>query len=108
MAKTIKIELAKENPQGVGWFYGYVELPAEEHEIRDAYQKARITDNDNAYHDITILDCPRLPELTQIRIDGATIDELNFLAKRLDSLTDEECDKVYHFILSLIRVFLCK
>ena len=35
MAKTIKIELAKENPQGVGWFYGYVELPAEEHEIRD-------------------------------------------------------------------------
>ena len=92
MAKTIKIELAKENPQGVGWFYGYVELPAEEHEIRDAYQKARITDNDNAYHDIAILDCPRLPELTQIRIDGATIDELNFLAKRLDSLTDEECD----------------
>ena len=34
--KTLTIELSHENPLGDGYFYAMLDLPAEEHEIRDA------------------------------------------------------------------------
>lgn len=33
--KTLTIELSHENPLGDGYFYAMLDLPAEEHEIRD-------------------------------------------------------------------------
>ncbi len=44
MEKTMQIELANEDVQHHRWYYAYLDLPAEEHEIRDAYQRARISD----------------------------------------------------------------
>ncbi len=88
--KTLRIEIAKENPEAGGYFYSTLALPAAEHEIRDALQKARIGRSDGEYLDITITGSLYAHDLEHIRIDSPTIDELNFLAKRLTALEDIE------------------
>ena len=89
MAKQIKLEIAAENPESRSWLYADLQLPAEEHEIRDAFQRARITSPDT-YHEFSIYECEAIPALPFRRLDFPTLDELNFLAKRLDSLNEEE------------------
>ena len=89
MAKQIKLEIARENPEAGNWLYADLQLPAEEHEIRDAYQRARITGSD-VYHEYSIYECEAIPMLPFRRLDAPTMDELNFLAKRLDGLNEEE------------------
>ena len=89
MAKQIKLEIARENPEAGNWLYADLQLPADEHEIRDAYQRARITGSD-VYHEYSIYECEAIPMLPFRRLDAPTIDELNFLAKRLDGLNEEE------------------
>lgn len=42
------------------------------------------------YQAVSILYFPPLPDLEHIRLDSATVEELNFLAQRLDSLPDEQ------------------
>ncbi len=92
MEKTMQIELANEDVQHHRWYYAYLDLPAEEHKIRDAYQRARLSDGYDAPKDIAVLSCARLPEVVDARLDSPTVDELNFLAKRLASLTEDELD----------------
>lgn len=89
MAKQIKLEIAAENPESRSWLYADLQLPAEEHEIRDAFQRARITSPDT-YHEFSIYECEAIPALPFRRLDSPSLDELNFLAKRLDSLNEEE------------------
>lgn len=89
MAKQIKLEIAAENPESRSWLYADLQLPAEEHEIRDAFQRARITRPDT-YHEFSIYECEAIPALPFRRLDSPSLDELNFLAKRLDSLNEEE------------------
>ena len=89
MAKQIKLEIARENPNAGNWLYADLQLPAEEHEIRDAFQRARITEF-GTYHEYSIYECEAIPMLPFRRLDSPTIDELNHLAKRLDSLTENE------------------
>ena len=89
MAKQIKLEIARENPEARNWLYADLQLPAEEHEIRDAFQRARITSSDT-YHEFSIYECEAIPLLPFRRLDSPSLDELNFLAKRLDALNDEE------------------
>ena len=89
MSKQIKLEIAAENPESRSWLYADLQLPAEEHEIRDAFQRARITSPDT-YHEFSIYECEAIPALPFRRLDFPTLDELNFLAKRLDSLNEEE------------------
>ena len=89
MAKRIKLEIARDNPEARNWLYADLQLPAEEHEIRDAFQRARITSSDT-YHEFSIYECEAIPLLPFRRLDSPSLDELNFLAKRLDALNDEE------------------
>ncbi len=89
MAKQIKLEIAAENPESRSWLYADLQLPAEEHEIRDAFQRARITSPDT-YHEFSIYECEAIPALPFRRLDSPSLDELNYLAKRLDSLNEEE------------------
>lgn len=87
MAKCVfQIELAHENPAGNGYFYSYLNLPAEDHEIRDALQKARITSSDDGFYDIRITRSYGLDELTNTRLDSPTIGELNFLSRRIQAM----------------------
>ena len=90
MKKMMLIELSHENPAGKNYFYATLSLPATEYEIRDAYQKARITGEDDTYQDITVLECSLMEDLHEKRLDSPTLDELNFLAKRLAALDEEE------------------
>ena len=79
------VELSAENPAG-GYFYAELDLPATEGELRDAMHKLR----NSGFGDITILNCPAIPELSDTRLDVPTIDELNFFAERVSELSDEE------------------
>ena len=89
MAKQIKLEIARVNPVAGNWLYADLQLPADELEIRDAYQRARITRSD-IFHQYQVYECEAIPMLPFRRLDAPTMDELNFLAKRLDGLNEEE------------------
>ena len=84
------IELSNEYPGSGGYYYTELELPAEEYEFRDVLQRIRATGRENRNPDISILNCKLLPELSDVRLDSPTLDELNFFAKRLDALGLEE------------------
>lgn len=84
------IELVTEYEGLDGYYYADLDLPAEDYAIRDALQKARAVLRQDGYQEISILNCDLLPGLSDVRLDSPTLDELNFFAKRLDSLNDEE------------------
>ena len=88
--KTIKIELCTEKKNSTEHFYSSVWLPAKDYEIMDAYHKARITTEPDVNMDVRIESCPLLPELVGTRLDSPTMDELNFFARRLASLNQDE------------------
>lgn len=91
MKDKLRIELASENRLGRDTFYAELDLPATAEQIKDAKQRARFTDDgDMIYRAVSILYFPLLPDLEHIRLDSATVEELNFLAQRLDSLSDEQ------------------
>lgn len=72
------------------YIYTDLILPATAMQIEDALQKARITDSYDDMTDISIINCPYLPELTNTRIDGVNIKELNLFAKRVAILSKYE------------------
>ncbi|MBQ8322867.1 MAG: hypothetical protein IJX91_02755 [Clostridia bacterium] len=88
--KTIKIELCTEKKNSTEHFYSSVWLPAKDYEIMDAYHKARITTEPDVNMDVRIESCPLLPELVGTRLDSPTMEELNFLARRLGELNEDE------------------
>lgn len=100
--KTLTIELSHENPLGDGYFYAMLDLPAEEYEIRDAIQRARMIGREESFRSIGILDCGAWPELLYYRLDSPSIDELNFFAKLSDYcvLTNMD-DNGYDFYISV-------
>ena len=87
--KTV-IELTAENTQyGFPEFYTQVELPADDLTIYDTLQKLRAVDRDTRV-EINVINSPFLPELTDTRIDGASINELNILAEQLELLYGDD------------------
>jgi len=92
--KIMRLELSAENSIHGGYYYSELLLPAADYEIKDAMQMARAVGRENAVQ-FSIYDCEILPELQDVRLDTTSIDELNFLAKRLVSLTDEELPIYY-------------
>ena len=57
-------------------------------------QRTRAVGRENTV-EVSILECDILPELQDIRLDTFSLDELNFLAKRLASLPNEELPVFY-------------
>ena len=92
--KNMDLELSAEDPIYGGFNYAELSLPAADYEIKDAMQKLCAVGRENEV-EISISDCDILPELQDIRFDTFSLDELNFLAKRLTSLTDEELPVFY-------------
>lgn len=88
--KAITIELSNENPFSKGYFYATLELPATEYEIRDALQQLRQKSAHITPDQISVYDSKYIPQLDDRRLDSPTIDELNFLAKRLVSMDEDE------------------
>ena len=83
-------EIATVNSITREYIYTDLILPATVMQIEDALQKARITDSYDDMTDISIINCPYLPELTNTRIDGVNIKELNLFAKRVAILSKYE------------------
>jgi len=88
--KTFRVELATENAPRGRFYFANLDLPAKDHEILDAHQRARSFTAAAGYQDIVITRCDVLPQLTDVRLDAPTMEELNFLAERLESLSQEE------------------
>ena len=92
--KIMRLELSAEKALNGGYYYSELLLPAADYEIKDAMQRTRAVGRENTV-EVSILECDILPELQDIRLDTFSLDELNFLAKRLVSLTDEEMPVFY-------------
>lgn len=92
--KIMRLELSAENPVHGGYYYAELLLPAADYELKDAMQRARAVGRENTV-EVSILECDILPELQDIRLDTFSLDELNFLAKRLSSLPNEELPVFY-------------
>lgn len=88
--EKMEIELSAENPFGSGYFYATLELPATIPQIFDAMQRARFAARGKQFTEVSILHAPYMEGLEDMRLDFTSIEELNFLAKRLDTLPDEE------------------
>lgn len=87
--KIIRLELSAEKPANDGYYYAGLSLPAEDYEILDTMQKLRAVGREEDVW-ISVMECNALPVLENVRLDSPTIDELNFFAKRLASMTEEE------------------
>ena len=81
--KVLRIELARGRSHENGYYYSTLDLPAEEYEIRDALQRARISGAHLNHPDLSIRYCEDISELQGLRLDAPTIDELNFLSRRI-------------------------
>ena len=92
--KIMRLELSAEKPVHGGYYYAELLLPAADYELKDAMQRTRAVGRENTV-EVSILECDILPELQDIRLDTFSLDELNFLAKRLASLPDEELPVFY-------------
>lgn len=92
--KIMRLELSAEKALNGGYYYAELLLPAADYEIKDAMQRTRAVGRENTV-EVSILECDILPELQDIRLDTFSLDELNFLAKRLASLPNEELPVFY-------------
>ena len=97
--KVLRIELARERSHENGYYYSSLDLPAEGYEIQDALQRARISGAHMNHHDLSIRYCEDIPELQGLRLDAPTIDELNFLSKRIAGMDLME-RRLYASVLS--------
>lgn len=88
--EKMRAELSAENPLGSGYFYADLELPATIPQIFDAMQRARFSAHDSQFTEVSILYAPYMEGLEDMRLDYSSIEELNFLAKRLNELPDNE------------------
>lgn len=87
--EIMRLDLSAERPRNNGYYYTELSLPAEDYEILDAMQKLRAVGREDDVW-ISVLECGALPELENVRLDSPTLDELNFFAKRLASMSEEE------------------
>lgn len=92
--KIMRLELSAENPVHGGYYYAELLLPAADYELKDAMQRTRAVGRESTV-EVSILECDILPELQDIRLDTFSLDELNFFAKRLGSLPNEELPVFY-------------
>ncbi len=92
--KIMRLELSAEKALNGGYYYAELLLPAADYELKDAMQRARAVGRENTV-EVSILECDILPELQDIRLDTFSLDELNFFAKRLASLPNEELPVFY-------------
>ena len=88
--KAFMIEMSYEHPVMRQVQFASLHLPATEYEMRDALQKMRATKDALTDREYSIYNCEIIPQLNEVRLESASLDELNFLARRLISLNDDE------------------
>ena len=58
--------------------------------LRDAEQRARLPRDPDPPPEIVVISCPDLPQLLECRLDYPSTEEMNFLASRMEQLTENE------------------
>lgn len=89
MNKNLVVEIAAEKPFKKGYSYARLGFPATAAEIADLKHRARLTGRDNVFTDIRVLKSHNLKSLVGARINTWSYKELNFLAHRLQNMSDE-------------------
>jgi len=87
--KRIEVELSAASPIASWNYYAELTLPAQEYEVQDALQRVRAADREQEVS-VSILECEPFPLLADAELDSPSIHELNFLAKRMAGLSDDE------------------
>ena len=83
------LEISTEKLHKQEYHYADLILPATDGQIEDAMQRARAIGREG-HMQLSVISCPKLPELTDTRLDAPTIKELNFLAERLEKLSESQ------------------
>lgn len=86
----MSVTIITEAPDGKGYFYSSLELPATSIQIENALHKARWLKHMNGFTDINIDSCDALQCLIGKVLETADIWELNCFAKRIQELSKEE------------------
>ena len=89
MEKTLKLEISHTTSSGKV-YYGTLELPASELEIEDSLHQIRTEYERQDLDELSVYHCKPLRGLLGKRLDSPTIKELNFFAKRLALLNEDE------------------
>lgn len=84
------MQLVVANPFNGDFYNTELELPATKAEIKDALHRGRAVGRNPETFGLVITQCTALPDLASVDFDRPTIEELNFLAKRLGQLTGQE------------------
>lgn len=88
--ETLQIEVVAENADRSGVYFTVLDLPAMGGRIWDALQRLRSTATPERPFDVSIRESPKLPELAGITLIAPTLPELNFFARRLAFMPDED------------------
>lgn len=88
--ETLQIEAVAENADRSGVYFTVLDLPAMGGRIQDALQRLRATANPDRSFDVSVRESPKLPELVDIPLLAPTLPELNFFARRLALMPDED------------------
>ena len=88
--ETLQIEVVAENADRSGVYFTVLGLPAMGGRIWDALQRLRSTATPERPFDVSIRESPKLPELAGITLIAPTLPELNFFARRLAFMPDED------------------
>ena len=91
MERTImSVTIITEAPDGNGYFYSSLELPATSTQIQDALHRARCLQNMKDFIAINIDSCETLDCLVEQVLEPADIWELNYFTQRVEELSYEE------------------
>lgn len=88
--KQAIMQLVVDNPFNGDFYNTELELPATKAEIKDAMHRGRAVGRNPETLGLVITQCTALPDLESVDFDRPTIEELNFFAKRLEQLTEQE------------------
>lgn len=88
--KILQIEIVTENADHSGVYFTILDLPAMRGQIQDALQRLRATAYPDCPLDVSIREIPKFPELAGITLITPTLPELDFFARRLASMPDED------------------
>lgn len=91
MERTImNVTIITEAPNGKGYFYSSLELPATSMQIQDALHRARYLQNMKCFTHFNIDACETLECLVEQVLEPADIWELNYFTQRVEMLSYEE------------------
>ncbi len=99
----INLNLSATNKEGTKTYYTHLYSPAKDYEIRDALEKIRMISLDNMQMDVEVSYCKHIFEINKMQLDRKDINELNFLAHRIEGLNEIET-KAFEAVVAKLRI----